>query len=47
MRITAESLVFLQVFETEDSGLQLPVVLQQYIPHGGLLTKVHLRTESL
>lgn len=28
------------VFETEDSGLRLPVVLQQYIPHGGLLTKV-------
>jgi hypothetical protein len=28
-----------QVFETEDSGLRLPVVLQQYIPHGGLLAK--------
>lgn len=28
-----------QVFETEDSGLRLPIVLQQYIPHGGLLAK--------
>lgn len=31
--------VRVQVFETEDSGLRLPAVLQQYIPHGGLLAK--------
>ena len=29
-----------QVFEAGDSGLRLPVVLQQYIPHGSILTKV-------
>jgi hypothetical protein len=41
-RVMPPSRRSVQVFETEDSGLRLPVVLQQYIPHGGILTKVCL-----